>query len=81
MTHDEAIEWIFPPDAQPLPCPRCGRAPVLVQDSHVSRFECRRWFGLVLHRQGASVLEGYTDGEYARRAAARAWNCGLEPRL
>lgn len=80
MTPDEASEWIFPPDVQPLPCPRCGRRPVLVQDDHLSRFECRRWFGLVLHREGAVVMEGRDDGEYARRAAARAWNRGLEPK-
>lgn len=75
---DAFIASIFPPDAQPERCPRCGRMPVLTHGGPFSRFECRPWWrnllGLDACRVGPYVLQGHEDGEYARRAAAGAWN-------
>lgn len=72
------MDAIIPQPATPVPCPRCGRAPVIVQDSHFSRFVCRPWwrvlFGLGPCFVGPCVHEGWRDGDYALRAAAGAWN-------
>lgn len=72
------IAAIFPPEATPVPCPRCGRAPILIQDHAVSSYECRPWWRELLGMRpclaGPRVSEGRSDGEYAVRAAAGAWN-------
>lgn len=72
------IASIFPPDATPDHCPRCGREPVLVHLETLSRYECRPWWRALLGSGpccvGPYVFEGRQDGEYARRAAAGAWN-------
>lgn len=74
---------LFPPDATADPCPGCGRIPVLVQLETLSRYECRPWWrallGLKPCRVGPCVFEVREDGEYARRAAAGAWNRHVSP--
>lgn len=72
ISGDAIDAWLFPPRAEPARCPRCGRRPRLVQNEATSRFECSGWFRI--HCRGPLVLEGAGDGDYARNAAARAWN-------
>ena len=75
----DLMDWIFPPKTTPNPCPH-NHIPTLVQYKTTSHFECRSWFGLRKCHEGPSVLEGIGDGEYARNAAAIAWNRMLERR-
>lgn len=72
-TTESLVAWIFPPDTQPVRCPR-GHVPSLEQDHVMSHFACRRWFDLRACCEGPKVFEGRGDGKYAWNAAARAWN-------
>lgn len=71
---NELLAQLLPQPAEPYPCPKCGRKPRLIVGEKLSHYECRRWLGLKLCLEGPTVIEGYEDGAYAQRAAARAWN-------
>jgi hypothetical protein len=81
-TEDPRLEALFeailPPNAPAAPCPLCGRSPRLIVGECLSWYVCGPWWrsllGLRPHIQGPTVFEGWNDGDYARRAAANAWN-------
>lgn len=74
----DIVGALFSPPTDPRVCPICRRYPKLVVGDHFSHYECKKWFGLKMCFRGPSVVEGRDDGEWAQRAAARAWNQKIE---